>query len=521
MAHDLDQPRRLIVTIDNDELRAQLWGSFLTFTQVFFPIITGRPFGISQPLGRESHFITIAKELTLSARLQNPSLIINVPPGSGKSTLLSYWTAWTLSKYPDSQYLYISYGHELASKHTEMIKRIVSCNHYKNLFDVHIRHDSKAKDHFRTTAGGSIKAFGSSGGIVGHDAGLPNLGRFSGAVLLDDLHKIDEAHSTNIRQKVIENYRETILQRPRAPNVPIIFIGQRVHEDDIVNYMLSGKDERTWKTVILKSIDDAGNALYPEVNPLAQLIEKQDKNPYVFSAQYQQNPIPAGGSLFKPEWFFMMDEEPNIVATFITADTAETNKSYNDATVFGFWGIYEIETMGRKTGEHGLHWIDCQELRVEPRDLQSAFMDFWQDCMRHRLPPLIAAIEKKSTGTTLISTLQEMRGIQIRNIERNRSSGSKTQRFLEIQHYVASKRVSMTKYARHNEMCLLHMSKITANDSHRHDDIADVLADAIKIALIDKSLTYNTKQDTLIASSIMKNQKQLSMLRQGMYGRQT
>jgi len=244
------------VTIDLDELRAQLWGSFLLFTRTFFPLVTGREFVISNPPQRESHFITVARELTLCARLQTNSLIVNMPPGYAKSTLLSYWTAWTISRYPDSQYLYISYGHDLAAKHTEMIKRIISCAHFKDIFGIQIRHDSKAKDHFRTTKGGSVKAFGSSGGIVGHDGGLPNLDRFSGAVLLDDLHKIDEAHSTTIRQKVIENYRETILQRPRSPNVPIIFIGQRVHEEDIVNYMLSGNDERRWKTVILKAIDE-------------------------------------------------------------------------------------------------------------------------------------------------------------------------------------------------------------------------------------------------------------------------
>ncbi len=506
------------MTDDLDQLRAQLWGSFLLFTRTFYPIVNGRDFVISNPHGRESHFITISRELTACARLQEMSLIINVPPGSGKSTLLSYWTAWNLSKYPDSQFLYISYGHELASKHTEMIKRIMSTSHYKEVFDVHIRHDSKAKDHFRTTMGGSVKAFGSSGGIVGHDAGLPNLDRFSGAVILDDLHKIDEAHSTTIRQKVIENYRETILQRPRSPRVPIIFLGQRVHEDDIVNYMLSGNDERKWKTVILKSIDDAGNALYPEVNPLSQLLEKQDKNPYVFSAQYQQDPIPAGGSLFKPEWFYSMDEEPEILATFITADTAETNKSYNDATVFGFWGVYEIETMGRKTGEHGLHWLDCMEIRVEPRDLKETFMDFWQECMRHRLPPMMAAIERKSTGTTLLSVLQDLRGMQIRNIERNRSSGSKTQRFLEVQPYVASRRISYTQNAKHMPMCIAHMSKITANDSHRHDDIADVLADAIRIALIDKTILYNIKQNDKTAATIMQGQKSALRARSNLHG---
>ena len=95
------------------EFQAQLHGSFLLFCSVFYPLVTGRPFVISSPVGRESHFITIARELTLCSKLQLLSLLINVPPGSGKSTLIALWVAWTMSKYPDSQYLYISYGFEL------------------------------------------------------------------------------------------------------------------------------------------------------------------------------------------------------------------------------------------------------------------------------------------------------------------------------------------------------------------------------------------------------------------------
>ena len=503
-----------------DEMRIHFFNDFLSFTRVFFKLTTGREFYISQPHGRESHFVTVARELTACFKLQTVSLIINMPPGYAKSTLLSYWVAWTLAQYPDSQYLYISYGQELAAKHTEMIKRIISGKEYRELFGVMVRSDSKAKDHFRTTSGGSIKAFGSSGGIVGHDGGLPNENRFTGAVLLDDLHKIDEAHSTTVRNNVIENYRETIIQRPRGPNVPIICIGQRVHEDDIVSYMLSGNDERKWKTVILKAIDGAGNALYPEVNSLAQLREKQDKNPYVFASQFQQDPIPAGGALFKPDWFVMLDEEPKIYATFITADTAETDKDYNDATVFSFWGVYKIETMGRETEEVGLHWLDCLEIRIEPKDLKDAFLDFWQGCMRHRLPPLLAAIEKKSTGTTLISTLREIRGMQIRDIPRSRASGSKTARLLECQPHVAARKISFTSGAKHIQMCIDHMIKLTANESHRWDDIGDTLADAIKIALIDKTLIFDTKQDTIKAATIMHQQKALLRTRSAIYGGQ-
>ena len=502
---------------DLDSLRSELLSDYLLFLRTFFKIITGRDFYISMPHGRESHFVTVARELTLCSKLETTSLLINMPPGYAKSTMLLYWVAWTLAMYPDSQYLYISYGHDLAAKHTEMIKRVINCKEYQILFGIKIRSDSKAKDHFRTESGGSIKAFGSSGGIVGHDAGLPNESRFSGAILLDDLHKIDEAHSITIRQNVIENYRETIVQRPRAPNVPMICLGQRVHEDDIAAFMLSGKDERVWKTVILKAIDDTGNALYPEVNSLAQLREKELKNPYVFASQFQQNPIPAGGSLFKPSWFIMLDFEPKILKTFITADTAETSKSYNDATVFSFWGLYEIEEYGQKTGQFALHWLNCEEMRVEPKDLEPEFLSFYADCMLHPVKPLIAAIEKNSTGVTLISALDGMRGLQIREVKRTKASGSKTQRFLEMQPIIAAKLISFTSGSRHSKMCIDHLEKITANDSHKHDDICDTLYDAIKIALIDKTLNIHTKQDDTLSASIMRPQLERLQIETDLY----
>ena len=421
--------------------------------------------------------------------------IINVPPGSGKSTLVSMWVAWTLAKYQNSQYLYISYGHELASKHTAFIKQIIENRHYQNMFGVRIRQDSRAKDFFQTDTGGSIKAFGSSGRITGQDAGLPHCPHFSGCVIIDDAHKPSEVHSDSVRQGVIQNYRETISQRPRGPNVPMIYIGQRLHEDDLPAYLLSGNDERTWNPIVLKAIDDAGNALYPEVNPLEQLLEKQDKNPYVFASQYQQNPIPAGGALFKEKDFALLDQDPTMLVTFITVDTAETSKSYNDATVFSFWGIYNIQQANIPTGDLGLHCIDCIEMRIEPKFLRDEFMSFYSDTMLYAVKPRIAAIEKKSTGVTLCNVLEDVRGLKIWEVKRTKASGSKTDRYLEMQPIIASKLVSFTRGAKHVDMCIKHMMKITANDSHRWDDICDTFYDAVKIGLIDRAILPQVHDD--------------------------
>lgn len=479
-----------MIDLNKEQEASKLRGSLLEFTKFFFKYITNRDFIVSQPISRESHHVIVSRELTKLTRLdaEYNRLIINLPPGFGKSVLVSHWIAWCIAQYPDSNFLYISYSHDLAAKHTAFIKSIISSSMFGYLFDVHVKQDSRAKDHFATEQGGIIRALGSAGSITGSDAGLPGLSRFSGAVVIDDPIKPDDAHSDSLRASVIKNYEETIRQRPRGINVPMVFIGQRLHEDDLAAYLLSGKDINPWKPVVLKGLDEAGNALYPEVMPRETLLNLQEKSPYVFASQYQQDPVASGTGLFKREWFVQLDVEPNYTTTFIVADTAETDKSWNDATVFSFFGVYDIESMGRATGLLGLHWLDCVEVRIEPKDLKEAFLDFYGSCSTCNIPPMVAAIEKKSTGVTLVSTLQEMRGLTIRQIERTAASGSKTARFLEMQPYIASRRISINKNARHLELVLSHMGKITANNTHRHDDIADTLSDAIRIALIEKTM---------------------------------
>ncbi len=498
------------------ETKAELLGSLLLFTQVFYKLRTGREFVVSEPIARESHHITICKELTNVFYLETNRLLINIPPGHGKSELLIHFIAWAMAHYPDCQFLYISYSHELAAKHTYTIKQIIELPHYRKLFGVEIKRDSSAKDNFKTVQGGTVKAFGSAGAITGQDAGLPNLDRFSGAVLMDDMHKPDEVHSDTIRDTVKRNYQQTILQRPRGPNVPLIFIGQRLHEDDLPANLIKKMDGYEWKKIILKALDEAGNALHPGVNPKEMLLIQKEHNPYVFSSQFQQDPIPAGGGIYKPEWFVKLDEEPEILATFITADTAETSKTYNDATVFSFWGVYKIKVMNADTNLYGLHWLDCRELWCEPKDLQNEFLDFYASCLRYRVKPLMAGIEKKSTGVTLCSVLEDAQGLRIIDIQRTKASGNKTARFLEAQPFAASKRISLPAYAKHTPLCIAHMQKITANDTHMRDDIGDTFYDAVKMALIDEIILRNNDRDektTAILSKMASNHTRLQQLK--------
>lgn len=505
----------IITGVEKDKdvalFKSKLLGSLLFFVQTFFNALTGRPFSVSNPTSRESHHITICRELTNVFNLETGRLVVNVPPGHGKSTLLQLFVAWAWAHYPDCKFLYISYSHDEASKNTSIIRSIVSIPLYKKIFGVEIDQAYSAKDDFKTIQGGAIKAFGSGGAVTGKDAGFPGCDRFSGMLIMDDMHKPDEVHSDNIRSGVIKNYKETIAQRPRGPKVPQVFIGQCLHEDDVAAWFKSGSDGHKWREVVLKGIDDAGNALDESVKTKEELKILEKYSPYVFWAQYQQQPQPAGGGIFKNDNFALLDVEPDFITTFITADTAETAKSYNDASVFSFWGLYKLNDFNRSDIDmYALHCIDCVEIRVEPKHLEQEFIGFYGECCMHITTPSFVAIEKKSTGVTLSSVLSDMRGIVIRDIQRTKASGSKIDRYLEIQPYISKRLVSLPRAGHHTEKFITHCSKITANNTHRHDDIADTLYDAVKISLIDKSLRlrYENKErpgDLLLRNLIQKN----------------
>lgn len=473
----------MVGTSTDKKYKYDLVNSLLFFTQEFYLRRTNRKFELSEPPGRESHYISICRALVKVFDGETKRLIINVPPRYGKTELLIHFVAWSMAQYPDSNYLYISYAHTLAKKQTQTIKSIIEMAEYKDLFDVHIRDDVSAKDNFETTAGGSIYAAGAGGSITGRGAGIANINRFGGCIVIDDIHKPDEVTSDTIREGIKDWYYNTLQSRVNSPQTPIIFIGQRLHEDDLAaNLIKSGE----WETVILPAIDKAGNPLHPGMHDLLTLKKMEKESPYNFASQYQQDPQPAGGGIFKTDWFVKLEFDPRILSTFITVDTAETDKDYNDATVFSFWGLYKIVQDDIETDIYGLHWLDCAELHIEPKDLMPEFMAFYRRTLRHKVKPHLAAIEKKSTGVTLLSTLKGLQGLQVHGIERTKATGSKTARFLEIQPYVASRRISLPISGKHTPNAINHCSKITANSSHARDDIADTLYDAIRLALIDE-----------------------------------
>jgi hypothetical protein len=484
-------------------LAADLCSSLLLFTCTFYKLRMHRPFTISHPTSRESHYITIAKALTKAHDHMIDRLMINVPPRYGKSEMLIHFVAWCMALNPDCNFLYISYSHDLAMLQTKQIREIMMMPEYKRLFGVEIKRDSSAKDNFSTTAGGTVYAAGLNGTITGHGAGIKHCNRFGGCIIIDDSIKPDQAFSDTIRESANQRYKNTVVNRVNDPqSTPIIYIGQRTHEDDLPANLIKGFDSREWYKVILAARDVAGNALCPSMHTVEMLNRMEQDSPYEFCSQYQQEPSPAGGGIFQKEWFVRLDKEPEILATFMVLDTAETEKTYNDATAMSFFGIYKIKSLEHDMGMYGLHWIDCTESFLRPEQLKDAFIEFWQECMLYPVKPKMVAIEKASTGTSLIPVVKELRGLQVRSIEVKGQGQSKIDRFIASQTYAAQYLVSFPAKGKHTEFVIEHMGKVTGDKTHKRDDICDTYAHACKMVYKDKiidSLIGESSQDLMLA----------------------
>lgn len=230
---------------------------------------------------------------------QTKRLIINIPPRYSKTELaVVNFIAWAMGRVPDSEFIHASYSATLAVNNSVQIRNMVQHEDYQAIFpDVALAEEAKA--HWKTTAGGVMYATGTGGTITGFGAGK-HRPEFGGAIILDDLHKADEARSEVRRQGVIDWFQNTLESRKNSPETPIVVIMQRLHEQDISGWLLDGGNGEEWEHLCLSAIQDDGTALWPEKHDIETLRNMEQSAPYVFAGQYRQQPAPPQGGIFKP-----------------------------------------------------------------------------------------------------------------------------------------------------------------------------------------------------------------------------
>lgn len=275
------------------------------FTRVMFPARRGGSFKANW----HQEVVCNALERVVLGKCKR--LIINIPPRSGKTEIaVVNFMAWCMGLFPDSEFIHASYSKRLATANTYSVRALMQTAEFTEVFPwTALQEDSRAKDEFRTAQGGVVYATGSDGTITGYGAGKMRDG-FGGAIIIDDPHKAGEASSPVMRANVIDWFQTTMETRKNRPDTPIIVIMQRLHEDDLSGFLMSGGNGEAWEQVIIPAMDDDGVSFWPEQFPVADLKRREAANPYVFAGQFMQRPAPKGGGMFPIDRFQVVQHKP-------------------------------------------------------------------------------------------------------------------------------------------------------------------------------------------------------------------
>lgn len=346
----------------NAYLRAFCLSGSLNFTKFFFREKTGRDFVVN------SHHRMICGILDDVFRGKLTKVIINIAPRYSKTELaVKNFISMGLALNPAAKFIHLSYSDDLAHDNSEEIRDTVKSGIYRSLFPyVSIKKDSDSKKKWSTTSGGGVYATATGGQVTGFGAGsvddveLDNelcsmeCPKFSGAIVIDDPIKPEDALSDVKRERVNQRFETTIRNRVNSRHTPIIIIMQRLHENDLCGYLMK-IEPGEWTVLSIPCImpgkDGQDAALWPFKHTIEELYAIRNANPFVFETQYMQNPTPMEGLMYAS--FRTYREIP------VTVRAAR--KNYTDTADRGSDWLCSIDYVETETGNYITDVLYTQE----------------------------------------------------------------------------------------------------------------------------------------------------------------
>lgn len=282
-------------------MRSWLLSDSLNFTRFCFKIASGGQRFVIGP-----HHRMICNALNDVLRGQIKFLIINIAPRYSKTEIaVKSFISMGFAINQRSQFIHLSYSGDLALDNSICVKEIVESEEYQRYFpmEVGINRDTKAR--WDTGAGGGLYATSTLGQITGFGAGTVDVPdepyKFSGAIIIDDPIKPEDALSDTERKKVNRRFETTIRNRVNSRNTPIIIIMQRLHERDLCGYLQFIEPDK-WRVLSIPCLrigeDGKEEALWSFKHTVEELYAIKKANSYVFETQYMQDPKPMEGLMY-------------------------------------------------------------------------------------------------------------------------------------------------------------------------------------------------------------------------------
>jgi len=448
----------------------------LGFAKYFFPAREG------MDLIEGPHHRIIGQTLDKVLAGEISRLIITLPPGYTKTEMaVVNFIAKGFSINPAARFIHATFSDDLARENSDKIKGLIQLEEFQAMWPIGIDASTSAKDRWKTTSNGGIIAKASGGPITGFRAGYMDKVNFTGALIVDDPLKPDDAFSPTKRKTVNQRATNTFRSRLAHDGVPIIVIMQRLHGDDFAGHLLTGGTGEKWHHLDLPVWIEQGadyppewthgtpvehdlptGPLWPEKHSAAE-VEILKADAYTFASQYMQRPASIEGSLFDMSGFQWWTELPPIDHYQMFADTAQKTGERNDYSVIQLWG---------KGKSGGAYLVDQVRGKWESPELETTAKAFWTKHHAKHVRGL--KVEDKVSGTGLIQSLQRQ-GIPVEGIQRNRD---KYTRGLDAAPWIATGMVHLPKDAEFTPALRLELQTFDGLGTG-FDDQVDPLMDAI------------------------------------------
>ena len=407
------------------------------------------------------------------ARKPKPyDLLINIPPATTKSTIvLQMYNAWVWTTDPSQRLISSSYSSSLSLSHAVRTRDIVTSDKYKKLFpEVALKDDQQSKSDFRNTSGGQ-RFTTSTGGTV--------TGMHGHQILIDDPINPQQAASEADREAADTHVNTTLATRKIDRAVtPTILVMQRLHEKDPSGIWLSKKTKNikhiclpatvSGKVKPLQLINSYKLGMLDPVrlNLTALNEAKDDLGAYQYSGQYDQDPTPREGGIFKRDDFQIIPwkAEYSYLTWHFVIDSAYTEKEINDPSGFLAYAEYNNE------------WIirDARLERLEFPDLCRAVVSFVQYNAYNQRS--IIKVEPKASGKSLVQTLKRETKLNIK--EDSTPDRDKVARANDASTIVEAKRVKLIDGAWNKQF----IDQVTTFPKATHDEYVDCLVMMLGLA---------------------------------------
>jgi predicted phage terminase large subunit-like protein len=449
------------MTNEEKVLKLKCEGSLLFYARYIYKENHNRKFILS------NHFEKIAEYLEAVYRGEISRLIINMPPRYGKTELaIKIFVSWCIAKNNASKFLHLSYSDALALDNSSQTKEYIQSEPYQRLWKMTLKKDAQSKGKWFNEFGGGMYATSSGGAITGFGAGVTGCETFSGAILIDDPLKPDDAFSEVKRGAINDRYNNTIRSRTNdlavegAPfKTPIIVIMQRLHEDDMSGFLLDGGSGEEWTHLCMPVLDENNKPLWNDKHNFKQIEQIRQADRYTFSGQYMQTPSPDEGGEWKRDWFPIIDqsEVPRDVKWNLYIDGAYTKETKNDPTGF--------QVSGRSG--NNLYILSSIDKYLEMPQL-IRFVQSYIDALNVKIH--ITKVEPKASGKSLVQLIRSQTRLNVTEIRGSFVNTSKIEMARASSSYIESQRVILVKGA-WNE-AFLHQIALFPNGKHdEHIDL--------------------------------------------------